>query len=113
MYAIRTRNGSVYMMLKKNYGNMSALEVGAGLQGRCATHTQFTQPADCLWWWASVKSGAGSCYGQTPCTQEDLSLEEKQFKAERSGGNYGIGTKEVQEKNYVAVSGVACERGGV
>jgi hypothetical protein len=28
MYAIRTRNGTVYMKLKKNYGDMSALAVG-------------------------------------------------------------------------------------
>ena len=27
MYAIRTRNGGVYLKLKKNYGNMSAFEV--------------------------------------------------------------------------------------
>lgn len=31
MYAIRTRSGSVYMMFKKNYGDMSAL-VGGRLQ---------------------------------------------------------------------------------
>jgi len=38
------------------------------------------------------------------CLQDDLDEAEKTFKRERSGGNYGIGTKEVQEKNYVAVS---------
>lgn len=31
VYAIRTRNGQVYIKLKKNFGDMSALEVG----GRC------------------------------------------------------------------------------
>ena len=27
MYAIKTRNGEVYMKLKRNFGDMSALEV--------------------------------------------------------------------------------------
>jgi hypothetical protein len=27
---------------------------------------------------------------------------EKQFKAERGGGNYGVGTKEKQQANYFA-----------
>lgn len=27
MYAIRTRNGTVYMKLKRNFGDMSALKV--------------------------------------------------------------------------------------
>lgn len=60
IYAIKTRNGEVYLKLKKNYGDMSALE------------------------------------------EEELTEAEKQFKAERSGGNYGSGTKEVQERNYIA-----------
>lgn len=30
MYAIRTRNGTVYMKLKRNFGDMSALKVGGG-----------------------------------------------------------------------------------
>lgn len=36
MYAIRTRSGTVYMKLKKNYGDLSALEVrvGKGWRGR-------------------------------------------------------------------------------
>lgn len=29
MYAIRTRNGTVYMKIKCNFGDMSALEVSA------------------------------------------------------------------------------------
>lgn len=28
MYAIRTRNGTVYLKLKRNFGDMSALKVG-------------------------------------------------------------------------------------
>jgi hypothetical protein len=28
MYAIRTRNGTVYMKLKRNFGDMKALQVG-------------------------------------------------------------------------------------
>jgi hypothetical protein len=27
MYAIRTRNGTVYMKIKRNFGDMSALQV--------------------------------------------------------------------------------------
>lgn len=59
IYAIKTRNGEVYLRLKKNYGDMSALE------------------------------------------EPELTEAEKMFKAERSGGNYGLGTKEMQEKNYI------------
>ncbi|GFH31647.1 uncharacterized protein HaLaN_30728 [Haematococcus lacustris] len=58
MYAIRTRSGSVYMKIKRNFGDMTALE-------------------------------------------DDVESE-KQWKAERAGGNYGVGTKEVQQRNYVA-----------
>ena len=58
IYAIKTRNGDVYLQLKRNFGDMSALE------------------------------------------EEKLSESEKMFKAERSGGNYGLGTKEIQERNY-------------
>lgn len=39
----------------------------------------------------------------TQCTQ-DIDESDKMFKMERNGGNYGAGTKEVQERNYVAVS---------
>jgi hypothetical protein len=60
IYAIKTRNGEVYLKLKKNFGDMSALE------------------------------------------EEELTEAEKQFKAERGGGNYGAGTKEMQERNYIA-----------
>lgn len=54
IYAIKTRNGQVYMRLRRNYGDMSALE------------------------------------------EEDLSEPERNFRRERSGGNYGLGTKEMQ-----------------
>ena len=60
VYAIKTRNGDVYLKLKKNFGDMSALE------------------------------------------EEELTEAEKVFKRERSGGNYGSGTKEMQERNYIA-----------
>ena len=33
--------------------------------------------------------------------EEDLTEAEKRFKRERGGGNYGLGTKEVQEKRYI------------
>lgn len=31
MYAIKTRSGQIYMKLKKNYGDLSALEVRGAL----------------------------------------------------------------------------------
>ena len=33
--------------------------------------------------------------------EEDLTEAEKRFRRERGGGNYGLGTKEVQEKRYI------------
>lgn len=59
MYAIRTRSGTVYLKIKRNFGDMSML-------------------------------------------QDDSDESEKQWKKERAGGNYGAGTKEIQERNYVA-----------
>ena len=32
MYAIRTRNGNVYMKIKRNFGDMSALNVSFAVQ---------------------------------------------------------------------------------
>jgi hypothetical protein len=60
MYAIRTRNGTVYLKIKRNFGDMSALQ------------------------------------------DDDADATEKMWKRERNGGNYGAGTKEIQERNYVA-----------
>ncbi|BDA41945.1 Protein MET1, chloroplastic [Coccomyxa sp. Obi] len=60
MYAIKTRNGDVYLKLQRNYGDTSFL------------------------------------------LEEELSDAEKRFKMERGGGNYGVGTKEMQEANYRA-----------
>jgi hypothetical protein len=59
MYAIRTRNGTVYLKLKRNFGDMSALK------------------------------------------EEEIDEAEKQARRERSGGNYGAGTKEMQARNYI------------
>jgi hypothetical protein len=36
--------------------------------------------------------------------QDDTDPAERQWKRERAGGNYGAGTKEVQQRNYVMVS---------
>lgn len=60
VYAIKTRNGEVYLKMLDNKGDMTALE------------------------------------------EEELTEAEKMFKAERGGGNYGAGTKEMQERNYLA-----------
>lgn len=59
MYAIKTRNGQVYLRIEKKFGDLSALQ------------------------------------------EEELTEAEKQWRAERSGGNYGAGTKEMQQKNYI------------
>ncbi|DBB14040.1 hypothetical protein WJX82_011515 [Trebouxia sp. C0006] len=59
MYAIKTRNGQVYMKLQSNGGDTSVMQDAA---------TEFS----------------------------------KQFKAERSGGDYGEGTREMQTKNYIS-----------
>lgn len=59
MYAIRTRSGNVYMKIKRNFGDMSALE------------------------------------------DDGLDETERKWKAERNGGNYGAGTKEMQARLYV------------
>lgn len=59
IYAIKTRNGQVYLKLAKRNGDMSIFE------------------------------------------EEELTDAEKAFKAERAGGNYSFGTKELQERNYM------------
>ncbi|MEW5299906.1 MAG: hypothetical protein WDW36_002876 [Sanguina aurantia] len=59
MYAIRTRNGNVYLKIKRNFGDLSFIK-------------------------DDVSDGS-----------------EKSFKRERNGGNYGAGTKEIQERNYI------------
>lgn len=43
MYAIRTRNGNVYLKIKRNFGDMSALQVRLGAESclvscGCVTH---------------------------------------------------------------------------
>ena len=68
MYAIKTRNGEVYLKIKSNGGDTSALE------------------------------------------PEQLSEAEKRFRLERGGGNYGVGTKEVQAANYQAAKKLEAER---
>ena len=37
-----------------------------------------------------------------PVQEEELSETEKQFRTERAGGNYGMGTKELQAKNFMS-----------
>lgn len=59
MYAIRTRNGQVYLKLQRRGGDLSVFE------------------------------------------ELVLTEAEKAWRAERAGGNYGQGTKEVQQRNYV------------
>ncbi|CAL5219294.1 g1100 [Coccomyxa viridis] len=59
MYAIKTRNGDVYLKMKRNYGDTAAL------------------------------------------MEENLTDAQKQWQTERRGGNYGMGTKEMQARNYM------------
>lgn len=47
-----------------------------------------------------------ACYrdGDLSCFEaREMTDAEKQWQAERAGGNYGAGTKEIQERNYVAM----------
>lgn len=64
MYAMKTRNGDVFMQLKKMNGDMSAFEA----------------------------------------------KKTSKFAAERAGGNYGSGTAEVQQKNYIKAKEASEER---
>jgi hypothetical protein len=51
----------------------------------------------------SSKVTLSSCdHGCGALQDEGLDAAEKQWKKERAGGNYGAGTKEVQQRNYVA-----------
>jgi len=59
MYAIRTRNGDVYLKLLSRGGDMSVFE------------------------------------------KEEMDATAKAFKNERAGGNYGYGTQELQQRNYI------------
>lgn len=61
MYALKTRNGDVYLKLEAREGDLSCFEA------------------------------------------REMTEAEKQWQAERAGGNYGAGTKEIQERNYVAM----------
>jgi hypothetical protein len=53
MYAIRTRSGTVYLKLKRNFGDLSALQV-------CERALVGARAAACLWvcrcvWWVRVR----------------------------------------------------------
>ncbi|KAG1662769.1 hypothetical protein FOA52_006795 [Chlamydomonas sp. UWO 241] len=41
-------------------------------------------------------------FGDMSALEENTDASERGFKKERNGGNYGAGTKEIQERNYVA-----------
>lgn len=111
MYAIRTRNGGVYMKFKKNFGDMSAFEVRTRrVCSRQLTGLLNPCPAER----ASPQSHAyiSSAFQYTAIgilrAQDDMDESEKLYRKERGGGNYGIGTKEVQERNYIMVSAMCC-----
>lgn len=59
IYAIRTRNGKVYLKLKRMFGDLSALQ------------------------------------------EEEMSTDEKMWRREQMGGNVGLGTRQIQERNYL------------
>ena len=39
----------------------------------------------------------------SPFEAEEITLAERMMKSEKAGGNYGAGTKEIQERNYIAM----------
>jgi len=63
----------------------------------------------------AIKTRSGSVYMKLESRKGDMSfLEENtddaQFKNERNGGNYGSGTKEVQQRNYTSAKEAARKR---
>jgi len=60
MYAMRTRNGNVYLKIEKRFGDMSALE------------------------------------------EKELDEVEALWRKEKAGGNFGAGTKEMQQRMYTS-----------
>ena len=98
MYAIRTRNGNVYMKIKRNFGDMSALNVSF-VQQNAELHCR----SPLLLLIAGLLQTAALTPPSPPPLQDDESDgAEKMMKKERNGGNYGSGTKEIQERNYIA-----------
>lgn len=59
MFAIRTRNGGVYLKIQRMFGDLSALQ------------------------------------------EEETTEAEKMWRREQAGGNVGLGTREIQERNYL------------
>jgi hypothetical protein len=49
IYAIRTRNGQVYLNIKRNYGSMSAMEVGAPLRCFFSVPNEPATPLMVIW----------------------------------------------------------------
>ncbi len=104
MYAIRTRSGTVYMKIKRNYGDLTALEVCR--RAADAGDVDGGVP------WRLHPLGSHVCWPRIietplqasvpPCAsqEEGLDAAEKQWKKERAGGNYGAGTKEIQARGY-------------
>lgn len=67
----------------------------------------------------AIRTRNGDVFFELQSRGGDLSIFEKKkaedstaemFKSERAGGNYGIGTKELQQRNYIAAQETARER---
>ena len=129
MYAIKTRNGEVYIKFRRMYGDTSALMVRwpplqlltrgaeAPMQGRetdVTLHVSRFNHLDHTSFHPKKSNGSFTYHSEKQCIrgthwgmctlaqEEDMSTQEKQFKTERRGGNYGMGTKEMQAANYRA-----------
>ena len=50
----------------------------------------------------SMPTAPLTCWLRLVLQEQEMSDIEKQFKSERGGGNYGVGTKEKQQANYMA-----------
>ena len=50
----------------------------------------------------SMPTALLTCWLPLVPQEQEMSDIEKQFKSERGGGNYGVGTKEKQQANYMA-----------
>lgn len=103
VYAMRTRVGDVYLRFKRNYGDMSALEVCCSYDSTayscsctCVQHLHMSVRAH------SHMECITDLYVIHQQQEEELTEAERAWKRERAGGNYGAGTKEVQQRNYIA-----------
>jgi len=113
VYAIKTRNGQVYLRLQRKYGDLTALQACINVAWRFFDNHMLHSVLQIA---KLSENHCGHPIYQVACLrlrrgllrtisvdvqEEQLTEAEKRFRKERGGGNYGLGTKEVQEKRYI------------